>query len=352
MGAREDTLALNGLTVQAVGNFLGLRLPLKGMTRCPFIGHEDSNPSFEVRGRGNRWICYSCDRRGGAIDLVMEIRGLSFIEAKRWLVEKTGIGSDRRHSVRSVRRVATTLAPAPYHTANQAPEPPPDQELYATLLAGAPLVASGRDYLRGRSLNDEIISRFAIGQMPGEAVVGDLIRRYGFMRVEAAGLLTQRSTPERPWPIFPQGALLFPYIEGDAITYFQARIISGQEEGSRWRNLNSRKRRVYNADVMTQPDIRRVAICEGAIDVMSATQLGYDAIGLIGVSAKLSDTQIIALRGKQVDLLLDWDTAGEKRACTMLKELARFGIAATRKTRPSTRATDVNDYLREVSGPQ
>ncbi len=352
MGAREDTLALNGLTVQAVGNFLGLRLPLKGMTRCPFVGHKDSNPSFEVRGRGHRWICYSCDRRGGAIDLVMEVRGLSFIEAKRWLIQKTGISSARRHSVPSVRRVAATVAPAPYHTANQAPEAPPDHELYAALLARAPLNASGRDYLRGRSLNDEIISRFAIGQMPGEAVVSDLIRLYGFMRVEAAGLLTQKSSPERPWPIFPQGALLFPYIEGDAITYLQARIVSRQGEGSRWRNLNSRKRRVYNADVLTQSGILRVAICEGVIDVMSATQLGYEAIGLIGVSAKLSNTQIIALRGKQVDLLLDWDTAGKKRARTMLGELARFGIAATRKTRPSARATDVNDYLREVSGPQ
>ena len=93
MVANEDTRALNGLTVQAVGNLLGIKLPANGMARCPFPGHDDDTPSFEVRRQGHRWICYGCDMSGGAIDLVMAYHGKPFLEAKSWLAEKSGLGS-------------------------------------------------------------------------------------------------------------------------------------------------------------------------------------------------------------------------------------------------------------------
>lgn len=351
LGATEDTKALNNLTVRAVGDLLDLKLPTQGMARCPFTGHEDRTPSFEVRSSGRRWICYGCNLSGGAIDLVMAVRGMPFIEAKRWLAERLGMTAGDRSLRAAVRRILPNPPQTPSPSAeDNAPETMADHELYAALLAGAPLQADGRDYLRGRSLSDAITTRFGIGQMPGAAAIRGLIRLYGFARVEAAGLLTNNSTPERPWPIFPKGALLFPYLEAASIVFLQARLISNLVEGGRWRNLNHRRRRIYNADVLARPDVRRLAICEGAIDVLSAAQLGQEAIGLIGVSAQLSSAQLVQLRGKQVDLLLDWDLAGEKRAHEMIKEMQRFGIAATRKARPSVGAKDVNDYLREVNG--
>lgn len=348
MGAKEETQALNSLTVKTVGNLLGLKLPSKGMARCPIPSHDDCKPSFEVRGGGSRWICYSCDRRGGAIDLVMEVRSLSFPDAKRWLAETSGFGVEGSNSRSSVFQKRAATIPA--STASEAVETPPDHALYAAFLVHAPLAASGQQYLQRRGLNHATIARFGIGQTPGVEAIRALIDLFGFARVEAAGVLTQKSTPHRFWPIFPQGSLLFPYIEAEAITYLQARLISDQMDGSRWRNLNHRRRRLYNADVLARSDIRRISICEGAIDVLSAAQLGREAIGLIGVSARLSDAEIATLRGRQVDLLLDWDTAGNKRAVTLLRELRRFGIAATRKACPSPGANDVNDYLREVSG--
>ena len=348
MGAKDEIRALNSLTVHVVGNLLGLKLPSRGMVRCPFPNHDDGKPSFEVRGGGRRWICYSCDRHGGSIDLVMEVRGLSFPNAMQWLAERSGFGVEGRNlrSYAFQNRIATI----PASTACDAAETPPDHAFYAAFLAHAQLAASGQNYLQQRGLNDATITRFGIGQMPSFDVLRSLIRLFGFARIEAAGLLTQKSTPDRFWSIFPQDSLLFPYFEAGEIAYFQARVISDQADGSRWRNLNHRQRRLYNSDILARPDVRRVAICEGAIDVISAAQFGRGAIGLIGVSARLSDAELTALRGRQVDLLLDWDTAGDKRAVTLLRELKRFGIAATRKARPSPAASDVNDYLREVSG--
>lgn len=346
MGANEDTQALNGLTVQAVGILLGIKLPANGMARCPFPGHYDDTPSFEVRRQGSRWVCYGCDKSGGAIDLVMTLHGKPFLEAKSWLAEKCGLGSPGRRQMPSQTARQKRNLP-PQRPSNPAAETPPDHALYSELLARAPLREIGANYLQGRGLSDAILSRFAIGQMPGIAVIRELIAGFGFERVEASGLLTKRSTPDRYWPLFPEGALLFPYFEAGQISYFQARTVDDSDKANRWRNLNHRNRRLYNADTLMDTSVRRLAICEGAMDVLSATQLGCEAVGLIGITARLSDAEMMALRGRHVDLLLDWDVRGEQRATALRKELARFGVAATRKSAPRSGAKDVNDYLRE-----
>lgn len=350
MGLREETQALNAMTVQAVGQMLGFKLPLGGMARCPLPGHNDTTPSFEVRHSGRRWICYRCDQQGGAIDLVIAVRGFSFIDAKRWLAEACGSANQMSPLGKTVYGAARLPADPPNTVKNSSdgdPEPPADHELYRAMLSRAPLLHDGSGYLHNRGISDATISRFAIGQMPNHSETTVLVHSFGFARVEAGGLLTKKSTPNRYWPIFPAGSLLFPYFELGNIVYLQARIIQDITNGSRWRNLNHRSRRIYNADVLTQPGVMRVGICEGAIDVISASQLGCEAIGLIGVSGRLTAKEIMALRGKQVDVLLDWDEAGDKRAITLRKELARFGVAATRRTVPRCGANDVNDYLRE-----
>ncbi|AXO15247.1 CHC2 zinc finger domain-containing protein [Thalassospira indica] len=349
-GRREDTDALNQLGVQYVGNLLGIRLPAEGTIRCPFKGHDDRRPSFEVCKGGRYWVCYACGNKGGPIDLVKTYLGITFIEAKKWLAEKSGLdrgksGWGRSPQLRMSRPISRKNQ---NHTQpREVEESAYDHELYASFLAQSPLRSSGKLYLQNRGFSDAIISRFSIGQVPDIAMIRTLIADFGFNRVEVAGLLTKSSTQSSYWPIFPKGSLLFPYLEGGRVAYFQARLINETEKEKRWRNLNHRRRRLYNVDVLTDINVRRVAICEGVTDVLSATQLGCEAIGLIGVGAGLSESEMIALRGKQIDLLLDWDTAGEKRATTLGKELKRFGVAATRKSAPQSGATDINDYLRQ-----
>jgi DNA primase len=178
-------------------------------------------------------------------------------------------------------------------------------------------------------------------------VIHELVREFGFDRIKSSGLLTKRSTPNSLLSILPQDAVLFPYFENGVVTYFQSRSLVDTDQRNRWRNLNHRHMRIYNIDLIRNSNIKKLAICEGVLDALSSTQLGCEAIGLIGVSAPFSESEMISLRGKQVDLLLDWDDAGEKRATALRKDLARFGVFTTRKTAPRSGATDVNDYLRE-----
>lgn len=348
MKLREETNALNRMTIQAVGGLLGLRLPLRGMVRCPFPDHDDKTPSFEVKASGNRWVCYGCNRRGGAIDLVKSYRGTGFLEAKRWLADRAGMGTMATPHRVGRTRVAPSASPSP-PPIDEMPESPPDHEVYEALLQHAPLQSSGREYLIGRGLSEATTSAFRIGQLSNcRTLLDELIRTFGYQRIENAGLLTKMST-SRNWRfLFPEQSLLFPFLETGEIAYLQVRLITGAEDQGKWRNLNHRRRRIYNVDALLETRRKPFAVCEGIMDTLSAIELGYSAIGLMGVSAGLTEEQIKRLRGKQVDILMDWDPPGEARAAELQREMRRFGIASTRKRRPSPAAKDVNEFLMEL----
>ncbi len=80
---RTDLVALIGETV---------RLVRKGRTfqgLCPF--HKEKSPSFHVNPERGIYHCFGCKESGSAIDFLMKIEGMTFIEAVRALAERTGI---------------------------------------------------------------------------------------------------------------------------------------------------------------------------------------------------------------------------------------------------------------------
>ena len=346
MDFKEATKSLNEMSIQAVARLLGLQLPLRGTVRCPFDDHDDNKPSFEVKTSGNRWICYGCNRRGGSIDFVKTYNKLSFLEAKHWLASHTAISS-------SISRGPRTTSPSKPITSfhnNDNSETPPDHEVYEQLLRLASLQPSGREYLLERGISSRTIATFGIGQVTNpHAMLKRLLDTYGVTRLGDAGLIAPRSSLRNTRLLFPSGSLLFPFFEHCRVAYFQARVIKGADSTKRWLNLNRRKPRIYNVDALVDFKMSTLDICEGVIDTLSAFELGHRAIGLMGVSATLSTEQLIALRGRQVNILLDWDLRGEAKSKQLKREMRRFGIPSTRKIRPSPQANDLNDYLMELS---
>lgn len=83
---RADIVALVSevVTLRKAGrSYLGL---------CPF--HSERTPSFSVNPANNRWCCFGCGEKGGAIDFVMRNEGLSFPEAVRELADRLAIDFD------------------------------------------------------------------------------------------------------------------------------------------------------------------------------------------------------------------------------------------------------------------
>jgi DNA primase len=339
MDIKAATTFLNSIPIKEVGRYLGLKLPEYGGVQCPFPDHRDSNPSFSISRTHNRWICYGCGRQGGSIDLVKEFLGTSFIEAKYWLSEKQN-GFPIIHQVDRGRPVPALRIPA---TVSHQPDP----EVFHTLLGECPLERTGYEYLQGRAISVNTIDCARVGQMRSPSIrMKKLISQYGFERVYGCGLLTKESTISSYRSIFPDYTILFPFIEDETVAYIQGRVIDSSVKHGRWRNLNFLRRRLYKVKVGTNSDYARFAICEGVIDALSAIELGYSSIALMGVSADVPSEQLLELRAKPVDVLLDWDEAGEKRAVEVMSILSQHGISAIRKRQPSPNVKDLNDYLR------
>lgn len=343
MDAKAETEHLNRTPIARVGELLGYKLPRRGAAHCPFPDHEDKNPSFYVHPSGIWWQCFGCGRKGGSIDLVKEALGLDFKAARTWLRERVG-------SFSAWKVASTTNSPRRPLEKHQHSEQvlPADPEVLEAFLELAPLLDTGRSYLTARAIRPETAAAFGIGQLATNSdALTHLDQRFGFSRLSSSGLLAASSTAQNLRLVFPRPSLIFPFREGGKAHYMQARYIGHESSAPRWTNLRGHRHRVYNVDALSS-NADRIAICEGVTDTLSAIELGYQAVGLVGVSARFAEAQIKALRRRTVLLLLDWDARGEARSRELMAELARFGVASVRLSRPSTTASDVNEYLMEL----
>jgi DNA primase len=341
--AKAETEHLNKTPITRVGELLGYKLPHRGAAHCPFPDHEDKNPSFYVHPSGIWWKCFGCGRKGGSIDLVKEALGVDFLAARAWLRER--VDSFNMWKVASTTNMPRRPLEKPHHSEQVLPA---DPEVLEAFLELAPLLDTGRGYLKARAIRPETAATFGVGQLSTNSdVLTHLDQRFGFSRLSSSGLLAASSTPRNLRLVFPRPSLIFPFREGGEAHYMQARYIGHESFAPRWSNLRGHRHRVYNVDVLAS-SAERIAICEGVTDTLSAIELGYQAVGLVGVSARFTEAQIKALRRRTVLLLLDWDARGEARSRELVAELAKFGVASVRLARPSATVSDLNEYLVEL----
>ena len=76
-------------------------------TRCPW--HLDRNPSAGVSDAHNSFRCFSCDRAGNSVTLVMHEEGLDAAGAVEWL--KARLGQDSGLPETPVRRKRANIPP-------------------------------------------------------------------------------------------------------------------------------------------------------------------------------------------------------------------------------------------------
>jgi DNA primase len=335
-GKYSDLDRLRRIPLHQVARALGLTLPKSGSARCPFPDHEDRNPSFYLDTAGNRWCCFGCGRRGSVIDLVMVARGLDFSEAAKWLADFAG-GHRSNMSMVQSQTIKQALKPAVV-------EGPPDVEVYDALLSASPLASSGIAYLASRAISQNTVATFRIGQIgDNRTIARRLVTKFGYERVAAASLLSLRATPDAPTLTFRTDQILIPFFERGRCVYFQSRACGDATEG-RWLNLR-RRHRLFNVDVLSDASVKRIGICEGVTDSLSAFELGIAPLGLVGASATLPHECAALLRGRQVDIFADNDERGMELGKRLQGQLSKIGVVATRRFLPPG-MKDLNEFLK------
>lgn len=280
---------------------------------CPF--HKEKTPSFNVDAHKQTYKCFGCDKGGDAISFVMEIKGLSFLEAVQELAARFGIPVD-------LTKTAKSSENRKFYDINLYA-----MGFYEHLLHSGP-GERAREYLRSRGLSEETIRAFHIGYAPDSwDGLSSMLRKKG-IPLEVAftcGLVIQR--PSGGYYDRFRDRVIFPIQDiSSEVIGFGARIMGSGEP----KYINSpespvfKKRKILYNLCGAKNGIRQagVTIVEGYMDVVSLHNAGLTAaVATLGTALSEDHVNLLTRFTDNITLVFDGDSAGKS---AMLRALEPF----------------------------
>src|SRR5277367_2077307 len=155
----KETLKQQADIVRIIGDYVKLKKAgaqnYAGL--CPF--HAEKTPSFSVHATKQFFYCFGCHEKGDVFKFIQKIENITFPEALRLVAQKLGIPLPK----------TTYSSPAEAKEAKLRAQLLDAQEQAATFFQEClkrPEGARAREYLQGRGLDEETITRFRIGYAP------------------------------------------------------------------------------------------------------------------------------------------------------------------------------------------
>ncbi|MGA7080280.1 MAG: DNA primase [Terriglobales bacterium] len=181
----KETLKQQADIVRIVGDYVKLKKAgaqnFSGL--CPF--HAEKTPSFSVHATRQFFHCFGCGESGDVFTFIQKVENISFPEAVRLIAQKLGVPMPK----------TSFSSPAESHDA-QVRMALLDVHVRAVAFfqecLRRPEGANAREYLKGRGLDEETISRFRIGYAPdsGFQLRDSLRREFGEELLRESGLFS------------------------------------------------------------------------------------------------------------------------------------------------------------------
>ncbi len=328
---------------EIIGEYVDLkRRGVATIGLCPF--HTEKTPSFNVNREGQFYHCFGCGKGGDVFSFIMDISGMTFMEALEHLAERVGLEMPRQRGrsmetrLQAERVAAANLAAAEY--------------FHRTL--DAEEGKQGREYLESRGLTTDTIRAFRLGYAPADpSGLLAFAKQKGLTLddLDAAGILLKSKYGGSPYARFG-GRVIFPIIDPTArILGFGGRILEG--EGAKY--VNSPETAVYHKSRVlfglyqaraALKRSRQAVVVEGYMDVISLHQAGIqNAIAASGTSFTTDQGRIISRMTRSVVLLFDGDSAGISAAARGADTLLSTDLAITVSILPD--GHDPDSFVRE-----
>ena len=297
---------------------IGGRVPLKRAGReykacCPF--HDEKSASFTVSAEKQFYHCFGCGAHGTALGFVMEFDHLGFVEAVEELAARAGLEVPREGGESAAR---------------------PDDDLYVALERAALFFrqslsgeAKARDYVAGRGLTGDSVTRFGIGYAPPRWDA--LLERYGGSAGERqtllrAGLVIERTEGSAGHYDRFRDRIMFPIrdVRGRTIG-FGGRVLDKAEPkylNSPETELFHKGRELYGLYESRQAtrNLGRLLVVEGYMDVVRLHQAGITyAVATLGTATTPEHLQRIFRLVGEVIFCFDGDRAGRAAAWRALE---------------------------------
>lgn len=301
--------------VDVVGDFVSLKKRGANMIACcPF--HNEKTPSFYVSPAKQIYKCFGCGKAGDPVRFIMDIEGIGYPEALKWLAKKYGIEVAEKE-----------------YTNEELQAQSEKESLYIVLEFASKFYkqqlwesetgqAIGLSYYKERGFNHKTIQGFDLGYSPD---AWDVFTKHALKQgfsldiLEKAGLTIIKEGKE-PIDRF-RGRVIFPIhnLAGKPIA-FGARILKKDPNAPKY--LNSPETAVYHKShivygiAQAKNAIRHEDNCylvEGYTDVVSLYQAGIEnVVASSGTSLTKEQIQLIRRFTPNITVLYDGDAAGIK----------------------------------------
>ncbi|MFI3115603.1 MAG: DNA primase [Clostridia bacterium] len=314
-----DDLVAQVNIVDVISNYVSLkRSGSNYMGLCPF--HSEKSPSFSVSESKQFYHCFGCNSGGGVINFIMNIEGLSYVDAIRFLAKMYNIevvennefakydSSDRDKILGMNKKTARFF----YNNLQDEKN------------------AHIKEYLKDRKISPKIATTFGIGYANNS--FNDLmnyLEKEGYTKDDMilAGLVS-RNDKGSVYDKF-RARVMFPIIDvrGDVIA-FGGRVI----DDSMPKYLNSPETKVFiksnnlfALNIAKKSKMGYIILAEGYMDVIALHMAGFDcAVASLGTSLTDGQARILTKYTNDVVIAFDSDNAGQiasNRAIDILKKV-------------------------------
>lgn len=312
-----DELTVRNPIDEVVGQYVSLsRKGSNLFGLCPF--HSEKTGSFSVAPDKGIYYCFGCHKGGGVINFIMEIEGLDYPDAVRFLAKRAGLEVPDDRAYASTYKKQERLWALCKDAA---------RFFHEQLLA--PCGEAARAYIVRRALTRQTVTRFGLGFAPDTwSSLIDAMTQKGYQKQELldAGLAV-KSQKGALYDRF-RNRLMFPIIDvrGNVIG-FGGRVM----DDSTPKYLNSpetiifnKRKNLFALNIAKKSKQGRIILTEGYMDAIALHQGGFDcAVASLGTSLTEEHAQILAKYTSQVVLIYDGDEAGQnatRRAIPMLEK--------------------------------
>jgi DNA primase len=337
--------------VEVVGDFVSLKKKGANYSACcPF--HNEKTPSFNVNPVRQIYKCFGCGAAGDAIKFVMDVDGIGYGEALRYLADKYNIEIEEEE-VSNEEALRQNARESLYIVLNYA------KNFYLQHLHQSDEgQAIGLSYFRERGFSNDILKKFELGYSldTWDAFSREALEKgYSAEVLEKAGLLIHKEGSQTAGYDRFRGRVIFPIhnVAGKVIA-FGARILKTDKNQPKY--LNSPETEVYHkSDILygifqAKNAIRQQEHCylvEGYTDVISLHQAGIEnVVASSGTSLTIEQIRLIGRFTPNITILYDGDAAGIKAALRGLDLVLEEGLNVSIVLFPD--GDDPDSYVRKV----
>ncbi len=290
---------------------------------CPF--HDDHSPSMSVSKEKQIYTCFSCGATGNVFKFLQDYENISFLEAVKKCADLAGIPLEISNS-RSKRDEKYQEYYEIYEIS---------QKFYQNNMHSIE-AKEAKNYLLGRSLNDEVIQTFGIGlSLNVPDMLTKLLKKknYSDKVLLESGLVGEEQKGMELYDLY-RNRIMFPLedVQGRVIGY-NGRAYHGEATNKYVNSKETpifRKRELlynYHRAKEAARVQKEIIIMEGPMDVIRAYTIGVtNVVASLGTAFGKEQAMLIRKLAGHVILCFDGDAAGLKATKSALEELGHLGI--------------------------